>query len=109
MTYLFLIIVSFGGALLCRKLSINKLKTIERYLSSAYPRIYHELSLDRFDIGKQASFEYNLAECSSVGKINSLGDSKLKNHMFELFAADVGALFFSFGCVLFLSIMVLDV
>ncbi|KID54689.1 hypothetical protein JF50_22600 [Pseudoalteromonas luteoviolacea] len=109
MTYLFLVISSFGGALLCRRLSNDKLMTIERYLNSTYPSFYQKLLLDRFDIGQQASFAYNLVDRSSAREINSLDDAKLKEHMFELFVADIGAVFFSVGCVLFLSIMVLDV
>ncbi|MDK1287082.1 hypothetical protein [Pseudoalteromonas umbrosa] len=108
MTYLFLILVNVAGALICRKVSNHKLSIIEGYFSSAYPRFYQRLSLDRFDIGRKNSFVYNLAEFSSVGELQNLNDEQLREHIFEQYIADIGVIFFSVGSAIFLSIMVLD-
>ncbi|KZN50696.1 hypothetical protein N476_15515 [Pseudoalteromonas luteoviolacea H33] len=107
MTYLFLILANFAVALICRKVSSHKLSIIEGYFSSAYPSFYKRLSLDKFDIGRKYSFVYNLAEFSSAGELQNLNDAKLKEHVFELYLADIGVIFFSVGSALFLSIMVL--
>ncbi|ESP94061.1 hypothetical protein PL2TA16_02585 [Pseudoalteromonas luteoviolacea 2ta16] len=106
LAYLFLIVCSFAGALFCRRVSNNKLMRIESYVSSTYPGFYKQLSLDRFDIGRQAAFVNNLAAFSSLGELTKLEDVTLRELLCDRFLADMGVIFFSLGTVIFSTLMI---